>query len=454
MNVRLRVAFYTLAFGAAATTAAQAALPVRPAPAGLRSIDDASGGRIIVGGLGPVAGPGDAFRAGLHRVRGYFSSMQLENVVRSKDGTLTMGLFRARLGADDVSGLALSAYRPGASQVAILFDDRRRLRQSMPKLVAHLQSISPAATASRPRARSGANEPSLEARMRAVRTVAMTSNDGTVSAQLPEGWQMKQFGGGMFVADGAGGAEVVQGVSLQVLDPRGQLYQQAMQMGRPPAGYRLFIPYTTDPARAYERAMESLNRSSGSSVTFTSVSERPIRWLGPNGAEVSGTSVRNGKTLRFDEYVGVSPEGPYGGWQIAVNGAVAPEVDFERDEPEMAVLFRSWRPNEALVHAQVESNIASGWAQSRAGRANLAATTARDQGVVDASMRNARAAQDGIDRSTAGFVRYLNGTDVVEHGPSGAHLDVDSGTSAALQSFDPQHFTSVPVSQYVKGVDY
>jgi hypothetical protein len=113
MNARLQVAFYTLAFGAAATTAAQAALPARPAPAGVHSIDDASGGRIIVGGVGPVTGPGDAFRAGLRRVRGYFSSMQLESVVRSKDGTLTIGLFRARLGAQDVSGLALSAYRPG-----------------------------------------------------------------------------------------------------------------------------------------------------------------------------------------------------------------------------------------------------------------------------------------------------------------------------------------------------
>jgi hypothetical protein len=36
----------------------------------------------------------------------------------------------------------------------------------------------------------------------------------------------------------------------------------------------------------------------------------------------------------------------------------------------------------------------------------------------------------------------------------GAHLDVSAGTSQALQSFDPQHYTSVPVSQYVKGVDY
>jgi hypothetical protein len=47
----------------------------------------------------------------------------------------------------------------------------------------------------------------------------------------------------------------------------------------------------------------------------------------------------------------------------------------------------------------------------------------------------------------------LNDSDVVEHS-SGAHLNVDSGTAQALTTFDPQHFRSVPVTQYVKGVDY
>ncbi len=137
-----------------------------------------------------------------------------------------------------------------------------------------------------------------------------------------------------------------------------------------------------------------------------------------------------------------------------MTGAVAPANRFVADEPQMATALAGYRIDAQRRQDQVQANIAAGWAASRAGIANMNATTARDQAVVDASMRNARAAQDGIDRSTAGFVRYLNDSDVVRRSPDGAHLDVDAGTSQALRSFDPQHFASVPVSQYVKGVDY
>ena len=78
----------------------------------------------------------------------------------------------------------------------------------------------------------------------------------------------------------------------------------------------------------------------------------------------------------------------------------------------------------------------------------------QNQRRVDASMANARAVQDGIDRSTAGFVNYLRGTDYVRDTSSGAQGLVSQSTSNALTHFDPQHFESVPVSQYVKGVNY
>jgi hypothetical protein len=42
----------------------------------------------------------------------------------------------------------------------------------------------------------------------------------------------------------------------------------------------------------------------------------------------------------------------------------------------------------------------------------------------------------------------------VAHSPSGAHFNADSSTAQALVNFDPAHYRSVPVSEYVKGVDY
>jgi len=419
-------------------------LPARGAPAGMRSIDDAGGGRILIGGLGSV-GSGQTFRAGLHRISGYFSqTLRLASVVRSTDGRITMAAFDARLSGVPVGGVALTSYGSGASQVAVVFDVSQRLPRTLAGLFTHLQNLPPQAAPQRgasPQHSSGGA--SLQAQIAAVPTVQRTSNDGTVSINLPADWQIKQFAEGSIVADGPDGAEVVEGLSFPMVDPRG------------PAGMGIRVPYDSDPASSYETVIRALAQMSGHpAAQFVSVHEKPVAALpGFNGAEVTGTSRLQGKLLRFDEFVDVGPQGPAGGWQVAVNGVVAPDDRFETDEPAMAALFNSYRLDNGRRQAQVQANIAAGWAASRAGIAHMNAVTAADQATVDASMRNARAVQDGIDRSTAGFVRYLNDSDVVQNA-SGAHVNVDASTAQALTTFDPQHFRSVPVTQYVKGVDY
>jgi hypothetical protein len=426
----------------------------------MRSVDDA-GGRILTGPLGNANSPDSAFRAGLSHMRGYFGSLTLQSVVRSKDGATMMGSFGAQLDGVRIGGLALSSYRPGgASQFAVLFDEQSRFSKTLPRLVSRLQSIPPPAVAKAAAAKT-ASPANLASEIRDVRTTSYVSNDGTLSARVPAGWKIKDFAEGALIADGPDGSEVVVGLGLQCVDPRGQLYQSNLALSRemrtprdPGAGLGIVAEYSPDPAAAYRAVTLALVRASHGSLEFTSTSEKTIS--APGGfreAEVTGTSVENGKPLRFDDLVGVGPLGRYGGYTVTITGTVAPVARFQADEPEMGATLAGYRLNQAQRSAQVQSNIAAGWAASRAGIANMNATTARDQATVNASMQNARAAQDGIDRSTAGFVRYLNGSDVVQRS-DGTHLDVSAGTSQALQSFDPQHYTSVPVSQYVKGVDY
>jgi hypothetical protein len=425
----------------------------------MRSIDD--GGRILVGPVGNTNSPDAAFRAGLSHMRGYFGSLTLESVVRSKDGTTTMGTFGGRLANVRISGLALSSYRSGsASQFAVLFDERSRFAKTLPGLVSRLQSMPVPAIAKAAPAKS-VSSVDLQTEIRNVRTTPYRSNDGTLTAKLPQGWKLKGFSQGALIADGPDGSEVVVGLGIPCIDPRGPLYQQNLALARqmrnpidPSGGLGIVLEYSSDPGAAYRAVVLALARSSHGSLEVTSMSEKAIPApAGVHGAEVTGTSIQNGKSLRFDELVGVGPLGPGGAFQITVTGAVAPAARFVADDPEMGATLAGYHLNEDVRTAQVQANIAAGWAASRAGIANMNATTARDQATVDASMQNARAVQDGIDRSTAGFVKYLNGSDVVQRS-DGAHLDVDAGTSQALQSFDPQHYTSVPVSQYVKGVDY
>jgi hypothetical protein len=431
---------FVVALTCAAAIAFVPAAPVRAD--GLRTIADPSGGSIVTGSLPDATTADTAFRAGLRRMNGYFGrSLALRGVVRSNDGSLTLGTFSATSRGARVSGLVIASYRAGASQVAAVYDDAASFPHALPKLVAHLQALPPSATATS----AGGGSSSVVAAMRAVPTTPMKSSDGTVSLRLPAGWQLKKFGEGEFIADGPDGAEVVGGVGFSLIDPR---------LGNPASGLGAPLPYSSDPKEAYRGLIGLLNRSSHVGFEFTSIEEKPVSApAGIRGARVYGTSIRDGKPLRFDEIVGVGAPGAMGGYTMSVSGVVAPAERFERDEPEMGALYASYQLDNGARMQQVQASIAAGWAQVARGRQMLQQTTARDQAAVDASMANARAVQDGIDRSTAGFVHYLNDSDVIRT-PNGAHANVDQGTSDALRSFDPEHYSSVPVTQYVKGVDY
>ena len=82
-----------------------------------------------------------------------------------------------------------------------------------------------------------------------------------------------------------------------------------------------------------------------------------------------------------------------------------------------------------------------------------AGDAARDRSVA-ISMANAQGARDAMDRSTAGFINHILDRRVVQHNPTGAHGTMDIGLASALERSDPQNFSPVPISQYVKGVDY
>jgi phosphoketolase len=69
-------------------------------------------------------------------------------------------------------------------------------------------------------------------------------------------------------------------------------------------------------------------------------------------------------------------------------------------------------------------------------------------------MSHARSVQSSIDRSTAGFTRYLSDTTVVENATTGAHTTVNDSFADAVVKNDPQNFRVVPVSEYRQGTDF
>jgi len=444
-------------------------------PAGFRVVSDASGGRILEGTLGRVNGLSGAFGATLRRANGYFgNTLQLVGAVRSRDGRTIMGLIRARLGGTAVMGLAVSGIDPkGGGLGAVLFDSSQRFPKSVGSMVTRLAQT-PVAPASSAASRSGSNVAAADALKEAIAKLKLSTvraQDGTVEARIPEGWRVVQLGRGTLMTTGPDEAETICGVTISLLDPRGSAAQQnaayARQTGMAAPSVGLLVPYTGDIRQSYVQVQQRLAQSAhqpAPAITFSQVKTLPSmtqQGVTAYQAELVGTSVANGKSMLFDSMVMYGRPAPNGLWTMVITGIAAPPDRFSTLVPQMVAIVSSYQMNAGTRFAQVKHDVDVGNQITANGMAmvqhNIQVNNEigrQNQARVDASMANARAVQDGIDRSTAGFVNYLRGTDYVRDTSTGSQALVSQSASSALTRFDPQHYESVPISQYVKGVNY
>jgi len=426
---------------AAVPAVAQAAhartLPPHAAPSGLRSTDVASGGRVMVGSLRGVDSTQNAFVGGLHRLRGYFDGRtHMLGAVRSADGAITIGAFDATLRGMPVRGIAITAFEPrGGSRVGIIFDYSDRIARSINPLLGRVRGMMVPSSA--PGVSAAAAKP----------LHAIEAPDGTVDARIPAGWRTTVFGEGVFAAMGPDGSEVDQEVSVNFVDPRSSL--------RMP-GYAV-ASYTTKPAEALADATQYLVQR-GAPDPQLHIEHETRQTAQPGGgsaAELTGTlTLRGGRPGRFDGVALVSPLGQYGGWFLSLKMISAPAETYGRELPTLLAIFNSYHVNQGQRTEQVRENVAAGWRQTQAILQANAQVQQRNTAVFNASMASARNVQDSIDRSTSGFVHYLNDTTVLQHIPSGNTGTANRNFATGLVHADPQHFREVPVSEYQKGVDY
>jgi hypothetical protein len=433
----VRSAALVLAVAAFTPLAAPAAdaLPARPAPAGLRAVGGNAGGRILDGNVAGPAGasPAGAFRAGIALVRTYFDAPpQILGAVRSSDRTLTLGLFKATLDGAPVGGFVLTTYVPkGPSRVDVLFDRSDRVNRSMPALLTQAAGLHPAA--------SGAGD--AGSAMPAMHDVV--SPDGTVHARIPDGWKTPIFTEGQLGAMGPGGDEVDQEITIRCVDPRGSIARSVPWLP---------VPYTQDVEQAFLNVLGELSRRGAIVVSDTRVtSAKPgPPMAGASVAQLAGTDVLHGVTRRFEGLAAVGPIGPAGGWSLTVKMVAAPADRFDREFPTLKAVYESYNVDQQARGAQVAQSMREDREGMARAQAMSAATIARNTAVFNASMSHARDVQQSIDRSTSGFVHYLNDTTVLE-GPGGARGTADAGFAQSIVSSNPQNFRIVPVSEYRPG---
>ena len=170
--------------------------------------------------------------------------------------------------------------------------------------------------------------------------------------------------------------------------------------------------------------------------------------------QVSGTDSNGGVKTRFNALLTLSPRNPQGGWLLQLRMMVAPEASYYEDLPTLSAISASYRYNNEAMMQQTNAWIAENARQTKeilasrqqAGLAQIKATGQH-------AMENARRVQEGIDKSAAGFIHYINDTNVVEYIPNGAHGTASSHLTQMLIQADPQNFREVPVSEYCVGSD-
>jgi hypothetical protein len=406
-----------------------AQLPAHAVPAGLQAVEGPGGGRILEGTL-PGGSTAGSLRAGVDRARDYFDAEpELTSIVQSRDGRVTMAQFRSTLERSPIAGLVVIVRDGNRSRVAFLFDRERDIARSIRPMVASLQTAGASGSSS--------------AAMPALRP--MRSPDGSILAALPDDWRLKRFENGQLVAVGPDGAEVDQEIPFQLLDPRSPLQNM-------PGAIRL--SYAPQPANMLVSALEFAGRNSGKPMDIHVERAGPIgNQQGALTQQLSGTNTTGGVVHRFEGVVALSQPNQYGGYMLSVKMVSAPAGSFSHDFPLLTAIYNSYR-----VDQNREAQITSAYVQytkeqTQRGLAQMAAVRAQNDATFYASMQNAHAVQDSIDRSTAGFVNYLGDRNVVA-GPSGAHGTMDDGYAQALVRSDPQAFRIVPVSDYRKGVDF
>lgn len=153
-------------------------------------------------------------------------------------------------------------------------------------------------------------------------------------------------------------------------------------------------------------------------------------------------------------FVAATSPNAFGGWAMTAKLVMAPVERFAQSFPTMLAVFDRYKVDQGVRHDQVQATLAEDAGGAQRTSAYLQGVRDRNTAVFNASMSHARAVQDGIDRSTAGFTRYLSDMTVIEHGPSGGRATADYQFADVIVRSDPQDFRIVPVSEYQRGTDY
>ena len=377
----------------------------------------------LEGGLGKV----------LHYVgTQYGARAQITQMVRGRGGKVLAAVYSLTSPNHEgkaFQGLALAVIRPdGAIEGAMVTDQADRFRKTFSTMLDRLSAQAGPATAP-----TTAADATAGAAAPAANLHQLSYPTGTVGA--PAGWRITNSHAAEVSLAGPQGEVARFGMPVSAYDPaNGQARVLAA------GGNFVPIPRGADAAATFTAAANHLSRQARQpqpTYHFAAVKELAAP-AGQRDYFLSGDAdFHDGKgSYRTWIRLAIAPPMALGAYQMTISQIIAPVSVADAEEKTLTGMFGAYRPNFAAAASQV------------------GAETARDQRSFNESMRQTAGLIDSGDRMTAGMSDLLRGNTVVRDRVLNGHGRVDDDVADGLVESDPNRFEKVPLSQYVRGIDY
>jgi hypothetical protein len=426
----------------------------------VKTIKNPGGGTIVYGRLSGQLTPQMALGETMKRVvADYGDRPQIGSALRNRAGTLWEGFFTVsnkKQGNVPMTGMVI-VYTPasGTSGSATLIDTTANFPMSANSM---LQSLVQAVTGNAKSAQTGPqgappsgpqsgpqkareNSPSPAAARAPPgppeRLTPVRFPDGTGSIGLPPGWTLVGAREGDVSAKGPNGEALRFGLAVQVLDPG--FPQSRSLSGLARQGY-VTVRYNQEPAEIFQEAVSQMNRKTrGQPPTLTIKQSRDLGGMtqGKNYMLYGDVDRHDGAGLQsLVVQVSISPPNPqfFGSYQMKVYQLTAPQQAMRKDLTD--AIFASYKSNGAAITGIAVQRLGQIQEQDRVNEANF-----------EQQMAN-------TDLMSQGMSDLLRGESVFTDADTGRRYRGPDDLASALQNANPNRFQTVPLSQYIHGVDY
>jgi len=431
-----------------------------------KTIKNPGGGTIIYGPLSGQLTPQAALGETLKRVdNDYGDKPQLGKVLQNQAGTIWEGFFTVndkKQGNTPMTGLMI-VYAPksGNAGGATLIDTTANFPKSANSMLQSLvQAVTNNAKAAQNVPRGGAsaataNVPSAPAQNAsqggastatanvatapAQKLTPYTFPDGSGSVGLPPGWTATRAQLGDVSAKGPNGERLRFGMPISVLDP--DLPQSRTLTGLARQNY-VTVRYNQDPATIFQQATNQLfqkARTQPPTFTFKQTKDLGGTQSGKNYMLLGDVDRHDGsgpQTTVVQVIISAPNPQLLGSYQMTVLQITGPPEMMQQEVATDAEIFSSYNPNAKVIVGAAVQGLQQIQAQDRANADNFNRQMA------------------SMDLQSQGMSDLLRGQSVFQDNDTGARYRGPDDLASALQNANPNRFQTVPLSQYIQGVDY